>query len=58
MGDIQHKDLHRKEDEDTPSRRLPIIPMTANSMQRDQVAYLIVGMDDYSNKPITAEAFR
>jgi signal transduction histidine kinase/ActR/RegA family two-component response regulator len=56
MDGVEATQLIRRYENENGKKRLPIVAMTANTMQGDREACLAAGMDDYIAKPIRADA--
>jgi CheY-like chemotaxis protein len=51
-------EIRRWEAEQKPSRRIPIVALTANALKGDRGRCIAAGMDDYLSKPIAADNLR
>ena len=59
MDGLEAASAIRKREDETRSRRIPIIALTAHAMNRDRELCLAAGMDGYITKPIQpAELYR
>ena len=54
-SDLKPQTLSLRETNDAPSRRIPIIAMTANAQPEDRARCLASGMDDYISKPVQSK---
>ena len=55
MGGIEATTEIRKREKNS-KRHIPIIALTANTMEGDREQYIAAGMDDYISKPINPKA--